>query len=79
MDLDQDEFLNEFENIPDYKPHYEFKSKMQASVRLERISLVPLFKLADEVMRVHIVVGDTLDRCQAEVVGEDHDDVCFPC
>ena len=41
------------------------------------ISLVSLFKLLDEVMRVKIEVDDKLDRCEAEGVGEDNAEACF--
>ena len=51
-DLHQDEFLKDYEKVLGYQPHFEFKSKMQASMRSQRTSLVPLFMLADEVMKV---------------------------
>ena len=63
--------------MPGYKPAFEFKSKMQASMRSKRTLLVPLFMLADKVMKVKMEVDDTLDRCWAAIVEDDHAEVCF--
>ena len=51
-DLQQDEFLRDYKKVLGYKPAFKFKSKMQASMRSQRTSLVPLFMLADEDMKV---------------------------
>ena len=46
-------------------------------MRSQRASLVLLFMIADKVMKLKIQVDDTLDGCEAVVVGEDHDEACF--
>ena len=46
-------------------------------MRLKKTSMVPLSKLADEVTRVKMEVDDTLDRCGADIIGEDHVDIFF--
>ena len=37
---------------PDYKPEFEFKAKLQAQIRSQSTSLIPLFMMADEAVRV---------------------------
>lgn len=76
-DMYQDEFLKEYGYMPSYKPHFELKFKMNASLISQTTSLVALFKLPDEVTKVKIQVDGRLDVCLAEVVGEDHVDACF--
>ena len=39
-------------------------------MRLQRTSLVPIFVLAGEVTKVKMEMTDTLDVCEAEVIGE---------
>ena len=48
-DLVQESFLKDYEKVPGYKASFEFKNKMFASMRAQRTSLVPLFKLGDEI------------------------------
>ena len=67
-DLVQENFLNNFEKVPGYKANFEFKNKMFASMRSQKTSLVPLFKLGDTVTRVKLQVDDTLDVSGAVVV-----------
>ena len=67
-DLIQESFLKDFEKVPGYKASFVFKNKMFASMRSQRTSLVPLFKLGDAVTRVKMQVDDTLDRCGAVVI-----------
>ena len=62
---------------PGYKAHFEFKNKMFKSMKSQRTSLVLLFKLTDEVMKVKLEVDDTLDSCEAAIVGEDHEEAVF--
>ena len=71
--LVQDSFLKDFEKVPGYKASFEFKNKMFASMRSQRTSLVPLYKLADAVTRVKMQVDDTLDSSGAIVIPDD----CF--
>ena len=40
----------------------------------KKTSLVPLFVLADKATKVMEKVVDTLDKCEAKVVGENHID-----
>ena len=44
---------------------------MQASIRSQRTSLVPLFKLADKVTEVRMEVLDIIEACKVTVFGED--------
>ena len=44
---------------------------------LQRTSLVLIFVLADEVTKVIMLMKDTLDLCEAEVIGENQVDACF--
>ena len=46
-DLVQESFLKDYEKVPGYKASFKFKNKMFASMRAQRTSLVPLFKLGD--------------------------------
>ena len=57
--------------VPGYKASFEFKNKMFASMRSQRTSLVPLFKLRDAVTRVKMQVDDTLDSSGAVVIPDD--------
>ena len=61
-DLVQEAFLKDFEKVPGYKANFEFKNKMFTSMRSQKISLVPLFKLKDTDTRVKMQVDDTLDN-----------------
>ena len=70
-DLVQESFLKDFEKVPGYKASFEFKNKMFASMRSQRTSLVPLFKLRDTVTRVKMQVDDILDSCGTFVILDD--------
>ena len=50
---------------------------MQALLKSKRTSLVPLFKLVDEVTRVRMEVTGTLEAYGAVFVGGDHAKSCF--
>ena len=50
--LVQENFLKYFDKNPSYKASFEFKTKMFASMRSQRTSLVPLLKLTDLVAKV---------------------------
>ena len=65
------------EMVPSNNTHFEFKIKMQALQRSMRTSLVPLFKLVDEIHQVKLAVEDTLDTTQAEVFPKDDTDAKF--
>ena len=56
---------------------FDLKSKIQASLRLQRTSFISLFKLADEVTRVRMEVEETMDACEAAVIGKDHVNAYF--
>ena len=77
QDLHQANILNEYKHVPSYKTQYELKSKTKAFLRLKKTSLVPLFKLADEVTRVRMEVEETMDACEAAVIGKDHVNAYF--
>ena len=70
-DFIQENFLQDFEKVPGYKVSFEFKNKIFASMKSQRTSLVPLFKLGDVVTRVEMQVDDTLDSSGAVVVPDD--------
>ena len=46
-DLVQENFLKDYEKNPGYKACFEFKTRMFTSMRSQKTSLVPLFKLTD--------------------------------
>ena len=69
-DLTQESFLKNFEKSPSYKANFEFKTKMFASMKSQRTSLVPLFRLTDSVTQVKQHVDETLDISGAVVIPE---------
>ena len=71
-DLIEESFLKYFEKVPGYKANFDFKNKMFTSMRSQRTSFVPLFKLGDEITRVKMQIDDTLDSCGAVVIPEDN-------
>ena len=71
-DLIQESFLKNYEKVPGYKTSFEFKNKMFAFMRSQRASLVPLFKLRDEIGKVKWEMDDTLDSCGAVVLPRDN-------
>ena len=75
--LVQESFLRDYEKVPCYKASFEFKNKMFTSLRSQRTSLVPLFKLGDEVTRVKMQMDDTLDSCGAVVILDDNPDAGY--
>ena len=60
-------FLKEHKKNPSYKQAYDFKTKMFGSLKAQRTSLVPLFKLLDRLVEVKQQVDDTLDMSKAVV------------
>ena len=58
-------------SYPGYKSSFEYKNKQFASIRVQRTSLVPLFKLGDELTQVKRDMDDTLDGCGAGVADRD--------
>ena len=66
-DLYLEPFLKEHEKNPSYKQAYDFKTKMFGSLKAQRTSLVPLFKLLDRLVEVKQQVDDTLDMSKAVV------------
>ena len=64
--LNDNNFLKEYEKVQGYKSHFEIKSKIQTSMRLQRTLLDQIFVLADEVTKVMMEMKDTLDICEAE-------------
>ena len=55
-----------------YKQAFDFKTKMFGSLRFQRTSLVPLFKLHDKVIEVKQKVDDTLNMSKAVVAQVGH-------
>ena len=51
-DLNQEAFLKDFEKNPSYKQAFDFKTKMFTSMKSQRTSLVPLFRLTDQITQV---------------------------
>ena len=47
---------------------------MQICIKLRKISLAPLFVLADKVTEVRMEVVNTLDTCGGKIISEDHVD-----
>ena len=76
-DLVGENFLKDFEKNPSYKASFEFKTKMFASMKSQRTSLVPLFKLTDLVARVKQHVDDTLEISRAAVVPKDNPEASY--
>ena len=70
-DLVIENFLKDYEKVPGYKASFEFKTKMFTSIRSQRMSLVPLFKLVEMVTKVKLEVDDTLDISRAAFIPED--------
>ena len=68
-------FLKEHEKNPSYKQAFDFKTKMFGSLKSQRTSLVPLFRLLDRVVQVKQTVDDTLDMSGAVVTPEGHPEV----
>ena len=71
-DLYQEAFLKEHKKNPSYKQAFDFKTKMFGSLKSQRTSLVPLFRLLDSVAQVKQKVDDTLDMSGAVVALEGH-------
>ena len=59
-DLYQKAFLKEHEKNPSYKQAFDFKTKMFGSLKSQRTSLVPLFRLLDSVAQVEQQGDETL-------------------
>ena len=72
-----DEFIREYERSSGYKLVFELWAKLQASMRSPCASLALLFMAYGKVARVKEEVGNTLDRCRAVVVEDDHADTYF--
>ena len=71
-DLYQEAFLKEHKKNPSYKQAFDFKTKMFGSMKSQRTSLVPLFRLTDHIVQVKQQVDETLDISGAVVVPEGH-------
>ena len=69
-DLVGESFLKDYEKTPGYKASFDFKTKMFTSMRSQRTSLVPLFRLTDSVTQVKQHVDETLDISWAVVIPE---------
>ena len=67
--------MQEHEKNPSYKQAFDFKTKMFSSLKSQRTSLVPLFKLLDKVAEVKQTVDDTVDMSKAVVTLEGHHEV----
>ena len=71
-DLYQEPFLKDYEKNHSYKQAFDFKTRMFGSLKSQRTSLVPLFKLLDKVAQVKQTVDDTVDMIKAVVAPERH-------
>ena len=67
-DLVQETFFKDFEKNPLFKAAFDFKTKMFTSMKSQRTSLVPLFRLKDHIAQVKQHVDETLDICRAVVI-----------
>ena len=67
-DLQKEDFLKEYEKQPGFQAAFEYMRKMQASARSHRTGMIPLFHLADALMKTTEETRDTLDRCGAVVI-----------
>ena len=65
--LQPDKFLGEYKKIPGYKLVFKVRAKLQASMRSQCASFIPLFIAAD----------DTLEGCGTGVITNDHPNVVF--
>ena len=77
-DLQPDEILREYEQTPGYEPVFKFKAMLQAQKRSQCASLILLFIMANEAVRIKEKVDNILDGCGAIVVEEDHPKAVFP-
>ena len=71
-DLTQEAFLKDFEKNPSYKQAFKSKTKMFTSMKYQRTSFVPLFRLLVQVTQVKQCVDETMDICGAVVIPEVH-------
>ena len=74
-DLYMEPFLKEHKKNPSFKQAFDFKTKMFGSLKSQRMSSVPLFKLLDRLVEVKQQVDDTLDMSKAVVAPFRHEDV----
>ena len=66
-DLVMESFLKDYEKVPGYKSTFEFKNKMFASMRLQRTTLVPLFKLMDDMTHIKRDVDNAMGSSRAVI------------
>ena len=74
-DIYMEPFLKEHERNPSFKQAFDFKTKMFGSLKSQRTSLVPLFKLINRLVEVKQQVDDNLDMSKAVIAPVGHPDV----
>ena len=77
-DLVQESFLKDYEKVSGYKAGFEFKTKMFASMRSQRTSLVPIFILRDLIAKVKLQVDEFLDISGAVVILDGDPEAGYP-
>ena len=70
--LQQEKLLKECGDMPSYMSHFEFKTRMQASLTFQRTSLVAVFVLADKVTEIMEDIEDIQEACDAAVIYDNH-------
>lgn len=76
-DLQKEDFFKEYEKMPGYQAAFDYMRKMQASARSHRIGMIPLFYLADTLMKTTEETRNALDGCRAVVVPDDDLEASF--
>merc|ERR1712112_535547 len=76
-DLQKEDFFKEYEKEPGFQAAFEYMRKMQASARSHRTGMIPLFHLADALMKTTEETRDTLDRCGAGVIPDDKPEALY--
>ena len=51
-DLEQEDFLKEYEKVPGFQTAFKFKRKIQASAKSLRTLMVPVFRLEDTIATI---------------------------
>merc|ERR1712114_144389 len=76
-DLQKEDFFKEYEKQPGYQAAFDYMRKMQASARSHRTGMIPLFHLADTLMKTTEEMRDALDRCGAVVIPDDEPEAMY--
>ena len=70
INLNKEAFLKDYEKNPSYKQAFDFKTKIFASMKSQRTSLVLLVRLTYQIVLIKQQVDETLDISGAVVIRE---------